>query len=202
MNNETMSKRASIAALLRHPQRKVRSAKTIFCTIFRQMLIERDVDLARFHILTSVWRKRITKFRKLSNAKVSSDVSNLHKELDRDTMTPETFIKACQFMGAVSVEFMARVGFPTKNKNDEKTLVLKFHNVDQRAYDKLEKILAKEGIKIDHYDFEPQGLETYSMKITDVDEFLESSKQNKSRPSKKKKGGEDGKSSNSDSSGE
>lgn len=202
MKKEIMSKRASIAALLRHPQRKVRSAKTIFCTIFRQMLIERDVDLTRFHVLTSVWRKRITKFRKMTNAQISSDVSNLHKELDRDTMTPETFIKACQFLGATSVEFMARVGFPTKNKHNEQTLVLKFRNVDQRAYDKLEKILAKEGIQIDHYDFEPTDLETYSMKITDVDEFLESSKQNKSRPSKKNKGGENGRSSNSDSSGE
>lgn len=197
MNDEQKSKRASIAALLRHPSKKIHEARTIFCTIYRRMLIEEEISLDRFQLLTSIWRKRIQKFRKMTNADVSSDVSNLHKELDRPTMTPETFIKTCQFLGAQSVEFIVRVGWP-KKKDVGQTLSVQFHNADMDALEKIEKALAKEGIKMSSFEFQPPDTKSYSMPITDIDDYLEHSRQQKIQSKKSKKGNDDGKPVNSD----
>tara|TARA_Y100001956_G_scaffold82973_1_gene107611 strand:- start:17619 stop:18113 length:495 start_codon:yes stop_codon:yes gene_type:complete len=112
MSKNEKSRLLRIAELLKSPDKKYTSAKTIFCRIFRIFMMEEEVDDKKYFRLMNRWKRKIAKTEELTSTQVSSNASNLMKELERNTMTPETFIKALQFLGCSSVEIKVTAKYP------------------------------------------------------------------------------------------
>lgn len=107
----------AIDDLLRHPTKKVMEATGILARIYRQLLVEMDIQPERFHRLLHEWLNDPTNGVNTDLKRRSSARGNFIKELVRPTMTFKVFLKAVKMLKPTEIEFSFSFRFGYKRYN-------------------------------------------------------------------------------------